>query len=445
MKLVLHPIVPVSFIFSLSVILAACSETSDPGSDSNHGGSSGETECSGHGHLHDDHCDCDDGYVASKDELTCVRASACEALHGNVEADAFGAASSVAFLLVDGRYHYVRRPGAADTSISFVDSECKRAYGWSRDKSIDDETSRESSWVLDLETFEFTDIVIPGASWVVLRGAREDGTVVGKLAIDSGTPDDRSDDESRGFLHEIASSNTRLFERDGFDDIGLTNLDADGVLVGFNDFGSRGFLLRDDSFVDLEHPDAFRLFPFAISSGRVVGFWGAREESWYDNTVNPSFIAELHDDHYDVEKFELDGFSGVGLTGLNEAGQMAGVAYASAGSRPQVFQLDSRTAEPRFFAVEGNVEPFVTGISATGLLHGQLFVLEEEPVCSGHGQLEDDACVCDDGFELDPLDATQCLAPDAECSGHGHLHGDHCHCDEGYVSDPEDDAACIPE
>lgn len=39
-------------------------------------GGGDEEECNGHGELHDDHCDCDDGYVRGEDETTCVEGDA---------------------------------------------------------------------------------------------------------------------------------------------------------------------------------------------------------------------------------------------------------------------------------------------------------------------------------------------------------------------------------
>ena len=97
-----------------------------------------------------------------------------------------------------------------------------------------------------------------------------------------------------------------------------------------------------------------------------------------------------------------------------------------------------------YYPLTGDLEPFPTGLSEGGVIHGQAFILEEPQPCGGHGVLEGEACVCDEGFELDPHDMTNCLAPSAECSGHGHLHGDECHCDSGYRVDPADMMACIP-
>ncbi len=80
--------------------------------------------------------------------------------------------------------------------------------------------------------------------------------------------------------------------------------------------------------------------------------------------------------------------------------------------------------------------------------------------CGGHGVVQEDRCVCDEGYELDPDDILNCLAsapadgdddpdgdveedPVPDCSGHGVLEQDRCVCDEGYVLDPDDSLACL--
>jgi len=419
-----------------------------------------EEECEGRGHLHDDHCHCDQGYEpAAEDGQSCVPvdpgtggaggsgtdvAQPCD-IPGNIGPEELPDHGSVAFVIVDGAYRFIKKPAAEDTSIAFIDSRCEYAYGWSRDKPFDDDTSRESSWVLDLSTMSFTDIDIRGASWVVLRNGLDDGTVVGKLSIDNGTPEDSSDDESRGFIHDVATGQTQLVARTGFSDIGFTSINEAGVVVGFNDFGSQGFTWADGTFRDLNHDEAFRLFPFQVSAtGTIVGFWGESEETWYESAVNPAFIAEMSDEELVVRRFALDGYSGTGLTGLNAAGSIAGIAYASPTSLPVVFHADSVEAAPIFHPLLGDMEPFPTGISASGVIHGQVFLLEEPRPCGGHGTPDGETCVCDDGFDVDPYDAANCLPPDPECSGHGHLHGDTCHCDDGFKKDPDDAARCVP-
>lgn len=402
--------------------------------------------CDGHGTLHDDHCHCDDGYEhAADDELSCVvEHDPCD-IEGNLAADELPTHGSVAFVIVDGSYRFIQRPGMEDTSISHIDASCERAYGWSRDLPFSDDAAVESSWVLDLATMEFTDISIPDTNWVVLRGAVDDGRVVGKLSSTNGT-EDPSDDASRGFIHDLTTGETELLARDGASDIGLTAINEDGVVVGFLDFGQQGFRYEDGAFEDLDHDEAYRLFPFQINaSGSMVGFWGIDADSWWETSVNAGFVATPTTDGLDVRRYDIEGQSGVGLTGLSDAGAIVGIAFATSSSLPVVFRAADADASPTFFPLGGELEPFPTGLSESGLIHGQAFVLEEPLPCGGHGTLEGDTCVCDDGYELDPVDMTNCLMPAAECSGHGHLHGDSCHCDSGYRQDPEDMMACIPE
>lgn len=407
-------------------------------------------ECSGHGHLHDGHCDCDPGYEAAEHD-ECVPADnankaprACN-IAGNIGPDELSQNGSVAFVIVDGAYQFIKKPSMEATSISFIDSRCQYAYGWSRDKPFDDDTAVESSWRLDLSTMEFTDIVIPGASWVVVRNGTDDGTLVGKLAVDNGTPDDSSDDESRGFIHDLMSGQTELLAREGYSDIGFSGINGDGVVVGFNDFGAQGFVYAEGEFQDLHHDAAFRLFPFQVSSsGTIVGFWGTSEDTWYENAVNPAFVAEPSSDGLVVRKFELEGYSGTGLTGLNASGAIAGIAFASPTSLPVVFHADDFEADPVFHPLSGNLNPFATGISASGLVRGQVFIIEEPRPCGGHGTPDGETCICDDGFDVDPYDAANCLPPNTECSGHGHLHGDECHCDDGFKKNPTDASQCVP-
>jgi hypothetical protein len=200
-------------------------------------------------------------------------------------------------------------------------------------------------------------------------------------------------------------------------------------------------------YKDLIHEDAFRLFPFQIStSGRIVGFWGGTEENWFDRTVNPSFVAEPRDDGWQISKFELAGYAGTGLTGLNDAGQIVGIAYATPTSRAQIFRAESLAAAPEFFTLSDKLDPFPTGISAEGVIYGEGFIVDlaQPEQCGGHGTVEDERCVCDEGFTVDPYDAKNCIEVDAVCSGHGHLHGEVCHCDGGYRTDPEDSSQCIP-
>lgn len=403
-----------------------------------------EEECEGHGTLHVDHCHCDEGYEPdSDDELLCVEIDPCD-IPGNLSAEGIPEHGSVAFVIVDGSYRFIKQPGMEDTSISYIDSRCERAYGWSRDLPYDDDAAVESSWVLDLATMEFTTISIPDTNWVVLRNATDDGRVVGKLSYTGGTADP-SDDASRGFIHNLATGETQLVARDGFSDIGFTALNEDGLIVGFNDFGTQGFAYADSAFEDIDHVDAFRLFPFQVNrAGTMVGFWGISSETWWDNSVNAGFVAAQTAGSLEVRRYDIEGQAGVGLTGLTDDGAIVGLAYATSSSLPVVFHAADTEAAPTFYPLRGDLEPFPTGLSEGGVIHGQAFILEEPRPCGGHGALEGETCQCDEGFELDPYDMTNCLPPGAECSGHGHLHDDECHCDPGFRVDPTDMMACIP-
>jgi len=331
-------------------------------------------------------------------------------IQGNTTLEELPDSGSAAFVLVDGDYRFIRRPGTEDTSISYIDSTCQFAYGWSRDKPFSDDTAIETSWILNLDTLEFTDIEIPGAVWTVVRNALDSGLVVGKLSFDNGTPDEPMDDESRGFIHNPATGDTDMYARDGFFDIGFTAINEDGTVVGFNDFGTQGFSWAGDEFSDLDDPEAYRLFPFQISSnGTIVGFWGLDENTWFDNSVNPAFIATPSDTGPQVQKYELDGRTGTGLTGLNEAGQLAGIAYSATTSLPVVFTAESAEAAPVFYPLPGSVEPFATGISETGVVYGQTFILEEPRECGGHGTATESGCDCDEGYESGAGDTPTCV------------------------------------
>ncbi|MCG8556953.1 MAG: hypothetical protein MJD61_16960 [Proteobacteria bacterium] len=367
-------------------------------------------------------------------------------LRGNIRADALPSNGSVGFIVTDQGYELFRRPGWNSTSINFVDSERRYAYGWSRDKHYSDPTATTQSWRLDLATRTFETLEIPGAIWSVMRGGREDGTVVGKLKHDNGTPNDTTDDVRYGFIHSWQNGETTLVAREGFDDIGFTDINDEGVVVGFNDFGTLGFIYRNGAFEDLTAPGAFRLFPFQISDeGTIVGFMGLAPDSWYFNQINPGFTAQLTGDGYTVTRYQIAGASGTGLTALNERGDLGGVYYPQETSIPIPFRVAEGASAPEFFPFQaGPFEPFVTGMTEDGLLHGEIYILDEPQVCGGHGSLEGNVCVCDAGYEVDPVDPENCIELNAECSGHGHLHGDVCHCDSGFVPDPNDKGACVP-
>ena len=76
---------------------------------------------------------------------------------------------------------------------------------------------------------------------------------------------------------------------------------------------------------------------------------------------------------------------------------------------------------------------------------GQAMAVEVKKECAGHGTLVDDSCDCDTDYELDPVDAKNCIAVGAPCSGHGHEHGPgDCHCDAGFKNPIGDKSQCVP-
>ena len=73
--------------------------------------------------------------------------------------------------------------------------------------------------------------------------------------------------------------------------------------------------------------------------------------------------------------------------------------------------------------------------------------LAEAVDCSGHGELVNGACDCEEGYITDPADPTDCIdEEELVCGGHGHIHdGQYCSCDDGYMQDPEDIFNCISD
>lgn len=86
-----HPFFPRAIaLFTIAVLSANCGGSSDDepiedahdqgaNHEANHDnhanhdmGDGGDESCGGHGEWHGDHCHCDEGYIASEDELTCV-------------------------------------------------------------------------------------------------------------------------------------------------------------------------------------------------------------------------------------------------------------------------------------------------------------------------------------------------------------------------------------
>jgi hypothetical protein len=71
-------------------------------------------------------------------------------------------------------------------------------------------------------------------------------------------------------------------------------------------------------------------------------------------------------------------------------------------------------------------------------------------VCGGHGTRYGGggSCVCDEGYELDPTDITNCLPDSQVCGGHGTTVLGYdlewtCDCDDGYELDPRDPLNCV--
>lgn len=298
-------------------------------------------------------------------------------LTGFVEAADLPTHGSAGFVLMDGAYHFIQAPGAEDTSIAALDEVAGIAYGWSRDLPVDDPLAVESSWVLDLSTGEFTPITIEDTNWVVVRGMSPSGQLVGKLSDDAGTPDDDTDDGSRGFIHDLATGSTTRVAREGYEDIGFTAINGSGVIAGFNDFGTVGFLYVDGGFIDLTHPDAYRLFPFQIADDvTIVGFWGTDEETWYLNGVSPSFVGHWDGESVTVERYAVPGFTGTGLTALNDAGMIGGLVYPTPESVPVVFLAQDTSRMPELHPLPAHLSPFLTGITESGIGFGQVGLSE---------------------------------------------------------------------
>lgn len=279
---------------------------------------------------------------------------------------------SVGFILADGEFTFYAVPESTGTSINHLGVDGRRAYGW-----YAGEDQPEQGFELHLETGVYEPIAFPDTRFAVVRGGHG-SLLVGKLADDSGTTDDPDDDVRKGFVYDTQSGELETFVREGYDDIGFSSLNAQGVITGFNDFGSQGFLFVDGEYIDLDDPAAYRLFPFQINdAGQFVGFWGTSEETWYDNTQNPSFVGALDGESVAaIQRYEFPGYSGTGLAGINAAGVMAGIAYPTAASRPVVFTTKALDALPQVHRLPEHLEPFVVGIDQRGWVYGQVFIHE---------------------------------------------------------------------
>lgn len=293
-------------------------------------------------------------------------------LTGNVGLEQLPESGAVGFIITGDRVSYYRLPNAESTSINHLSPDGYTAYGWFRDAS-----GSEQGFTLDLESNTFTALEIPGTRFVIVRGGYEH-RVVGKLADNAGTPEDPDDDVRKGFILDTESGELSTFTRPGFTDIGFSSLNALGHVTGFNDFGAQGFVMVDGQYIDLDAPDAYRLFPFQINdAGRFVGFWGATEDNWFDGTVNPSFVGRVSGTNYTVERYEFPGYSGTGLAGINNDGTIAGIAHRTPETYPIVFSAASTAALPKVYPLPTRFEPFVTGIDERGWIYGQIFLHEE--------------------------------------------------------------------
>lgn len=384
--------------------------------------------------------------VALSQDAAAADTAPSPSVEGNIERDGFPKAGSVAFVLVGSKYHFFQAGSSVDTSISYISPDGTTAYGWYRDKPLSDPTNRDTAFSLNLHTGRFTPIPFEDSRASIVRGGN--GTkLVGKMIFENGTPEDKKDDLRRGFLFDTVTKKSELVKRDGYSDIGFTAINSAGVITGFNDFGELGFIYADGKFTDLKHPDAYRLFPFAINdAGVIVGVWGKTEADWFEEGASPSFIASRKaDGSIDVKKYELAGYAGVDLTGLNNKGQFCGNAYKKTDSVAVVIRGASLTSEVEFVPIDGKVQPFATGIDERGWISGQLFILDEVKVCGGHGALNSDSCTCDTGYLVDAYDKKNCIPLNAECNGHGHTHADaKCHCDQGFRQNPDNKAQCLP-
>lgn len=292
---------------------------------------------------------------------------------GHLAVDELPTTGAVGFILAENEYYFYRAPDADSTSINHISHDGTRAFG-----SYSGEVVGDQGFEIQLDTNEYAPIVLEGTRFTIVRGGYG-SRLVGKLAEDPGTPDDPDDDVRMGFIHDMDSGETLRFSRDGFDDIGFTSLNADGVITGFNDFGTRGFLFIDGDYIDLEDPTAYRLFPFQINDhGQFVGFWGTSEETWYDNSNNPSFVGHFEGESVaSLETYEFPGYTGTGLAGINNAGVMAGIAYPDIDSLPRVFSTAAVDALPKVHPLPDHLEPFVTGIDDRGWVYGQVFIHDQ--------------------------------------------------------------------
>lgn len=365
---------------------------------------------------------------------------------GNIEADYLPSHGSVAFVLVGDEYVLFKKEGAEDTSISFIAPDNLHAYGWYRSKPITDPTNVDVAFSLNLQTGEFTDLSFEDSRASIVRGGHGH-TLVGKMILMNHTPDTTADDQRLGFVYDLETEELQLVGRDGHSDTGFTAINGAGVITGFNDFGEVGFVYSEGEFRDLTHPDAYRLFPFAITDdSTIVGAWGRTAEDWFDETKGLGFVAKpAAGGGFLTEEYVVPGFAAIYLTGLNDHGAFCGLGHQTTGSSRVLLRGARLGGNAEVVPFPHDYEPFPTGINEAGWVFGQAMAVEAEKECAGHGVLVGAACECDDAYEVDPYDAAICIAVGAACSGHGHEHeAGNCHCDAGFKNPVGEKSKCVP-
>ena len=327
-------------------------------------------------------------------------------LGGNVEEEDFADLNAVAYIMSDGVYHFFAVPGDGESAITAVDAEAGVAWGWSRATP----ESNDEGFRLDLRTNTFETIRLPGVDRTIPRGVNGLGELVGLANV-------RATSDSYGFVLDQDDGSVTEVRRPGYTQGAVTDITDDGVMVGYSDFGSEGWINRDGTFELLEHAEAGRLFPIEISEGReIVGLWGD-PEAWWD--PSRGFYASPSASDWAIEPYRVSAGVPTSLNGITESGRMAGLYWPDGiVEAPSVFTLEAWGATPRTHPLPNStLEPWVDGMVDDPADMGWVF---------GH--------VIIDHAPADP----------SECGGHGHLHGTECHCDPGYEQDPDDAGMCIP-
>jgi len=323
---------------------------------------------------------------------------------GNITTNDFSDLHSVGFILTGEDYQFFAVPGQQVTSINAVDTERGLAFGWSR-ATADPATANERGFVLNLRDGSFQEVRVPNVDRTVVRGMDPEGRLVGLANI-------RATGESFGFIYDPETGESIEVRRPGYTQGALTGGNASGTMIGYSDFGLAGFVLRGGEFFPLETPEAGRLFPMQINdSGVIVGLWG-EHGTWWDRSRG--FIATPDGEGYDVRPYLVTGGHITALSGINDAGKLAGLYNPQGNAAPaRVFTAAGPTALSRTFPTpDPNLDPWVSGITNADHVYGSVTILHTP-------------------------------STPEECGGHGHLHGTQCHCDAGYQQDPDDPGMCI--